>query len=224
MRPAAESDVVTTKSETPGGAEACPGVLTVRSRLQAVTYFGTPNSSTTMPLTNQQLSGAAPHEALLRVTSLQRFQTYLTAAGHNQDRAWNLYLWNAKLGEAFHLPIQTVEVCVRNSIDHALRATYGPNWGQEKTFLHSLDERQIKDLELVKQRIRNRNLPFENGQVVAGLSFGFWVGMLQKRYNPSIWSRQLRSAFPHLPPNKGRKSLTETLRRNTAAAESHFSP
>lgn len=46
-----------------------------------------------------------------------------------------------------------------------------------------------------------------NGQVVAGLSFGFWVGMLQKRYNPTVWSKQLRLSFDSFPAGRGLKSL-----------------
>jgi hypothetical protein len=44
-------------------------------------------------------------------------------------------------------------------------------------------------------------------QIVAGLSFGFWVGMLQNRYNPALWSKHLRTAFPDFPRERGRKSL-----------------
>jgi hypothetical protein len=52
-----------------------------------------------------------------------------------------------------------------------------------------------------------------NGQVVAGLSFGFWVGMLQRRYNPPIWSKHLRHSFPFLPPKIGRDDILDKARK-----------
>ena len=65
---------------------------------------------------------------LSRMISAERFSTYLTAAGHDESRALLLYLWNARMGEAFHLPIQAVEVGLRNCVDHALRSEFGAIW------------------------------------------------------------------------------------------------
>jgi hypothetical protein len=146
-------------------------------------------------------------EALLRAISQDRFTTYLKAAGHDPERALALYLWNAQIGEAFHLPIQAVEVALRNSINAALVAAYGVDWWKDKTIADLLDEERTGDLSQVLRRILNRNLTLCNGQVVAGLSFGFWVGLLHKRYNPCVWSKHLRAAFPDLPTGRSRKTL-----------------
>lgn len=136
-----------------------------------------------------------------------RFNTYMVAAGHDWNRAWELYLWNARLGEAFHLPIQTVEVALRNSICRVLTSIFGPEWGTDDKFTGLLDYPGRKDLEVVRQRLRNRKLPLVNGQIVAGLSFGFWASLLQPRYNPLVWSSKLRVAFPTLPDALGRKMV-----------------
>ena len=150
--------------------------------------------------------------AILAAISPDRFKTYLSAAGHDQERALRLYLWNARLGEAFHTPIQAVEVGLRNGINLALSNVYTPNWWECKTLFDLLDEERKGDLVTVLKRIRNRKLELYTGQVVAGLSFGFWVGILDGRYNPPIWGGQLRTAFPFLPPGRGRKSLHERVR------------
>ncbi len=159
--------------------------------------------------TDQQVPNAAQQEALLRVLSAPRMNTYLAVAGHDWTRAWAMHLWNAKLGEAFHLPIQTVEVCLRNRLCSVFSALYGPEWGTDDKFEAVLDEHGRSDLETVKKRIRNRKLPLVNGQIVAGLSFGFWAGLLQPRYNPAIWSSSLRVAFPHLPADRSRKTVAQ---------------
>jgi hypothetical protein len=77
--------------------------------------------------------------AILGAISPDRFGTYLSAAGHDQARALRLYLWNAQLGEAFHLPIQAVEVGLRNSINLGLINTFGQDWWQDKALEAMLD-------------------------------------------------------------------------------------
>jgi hypothetical protein len=151
--------------------------------------------------------------AILAAISPDRFRTYLSAAGYDVNRALGLYLWNARLGEAFHLPIQAVEVALRNSINIALSNVYTPNWWECKSLFDLLDEERKGDLFVVFRRIWNRNQELYTGEVVAGLSFGFWVGMLDGRYNPPIWGGQLRSAFPHLPKERSRKSLHTSARK-----------
>ncbi|MDO9381319.1 MAG: Abi family protein [Hyphomicrobiaceae bacterium] len=157
--------------------------------------------------THQQVPNASQQEALIRVLSAPRLGTYLTAAGYDWNRAWALYMWNAKIGEAFYIPIQTVEVCLRNRLCAVLSEKYGSEWGTEDNFNELLDDHGKADLATVKQRIRNRNLPLVNGQIVAGLSFGFWISLLQRRYNPQLWSSSLKIAFPHLPEGRGRKTV-----------------
>lgn len=142
-----------------------------------------------------------------------RLSTYLSAAGFDEDRALALYLWNVQIGEAFHLPIQAVEVALRNRIHAALSETFGPTWWQDAALAAELDNERTADLALVLQRIRNRKLTLDGGQVVAGLSFGFWVGMLQKRYNPPLWSGRLHQAFPDFPSNRNRATLAKTAGR-----------
>jgi hypothetical protein len=139
--------------------------------------------------------------------SSARLATYLVAAGHDMVRAFDLYLWNAQLGEAFHTPIQAVEVGLRNRINVALSNLYTPNWWECANFQRILDAERNSDLVTVFKRIRNKKLELCTDQVVAGLSLGFWVGLLDGSYNAPIWSRQLRIAFPSLPTGRGRKSL-----------------
>lgn len=74
-------------------------------------------------------------EAIKAALSVDRFTTYLNAAGGNEARAFALYLWNAKMGEAFHLPIQALEVCLRNSINRALCNRFGPRWWESEGYL-----------------------------------------------------------------------------------------
>jgi hypothetical protein len=160
-----------------------------------------------MPDGNQQTLTPTQIAAIRGTISLNRYATYFKAAGHDDARALRLYMWNAQLGEAFHIPIQAVEVGLRNSISNALANVFTANWWECKGLYDLADEERRGDLTTVLRRMRNRDLELCTDQVVAGLSFGFWVGMLDGRYNAAIWSRQLRAAFPNLPEGRARKSL-----------------
>lgn len=145
--------------------------------------------------------------------SPDRLGTYLTAAGFDGERALRLYVWNAKIGESFHFAIQGVEVGLRNCINTALCVRFGGDWWKDGTFLGKLDHERKKDLATATQRINNRNAPLCTAQIVANLSFGFWVGMLQPRYNPEIWSHELRNSFPNFPLDKSRYDLAASAKR-----------
>jgi len=165
-----------------------------------------------MPDSVQQALNGAEIAAILSAISPDRFKPYLQAAGFDQKRAFRLYLWNARLGEAFHTPIQAAEVALRNSINVALAEVYTPNWWECKNLRDLLDSDRDADLYTVLRRTRKRDLELYTGEVIAGLSFGFWVGILDGYYNHQIWSGQLRTAFPHLPANQTRSSLQSRVR------------
>lgn len=95
--------------------------------------------------------------------------TYLVASGQDRQRAARMYLWNAQIGEAFHVIIQGVEVALRNSVNRDLVQGFGVEWWIGLNFLSLVDHDRRADLDLVLRRIRNRGLPEINGQVVAGL-------------------------------------------------------
>ena len=49
-----------------------------------------------------------------------RLGRYAGSAGVDKQKALQLYVWNARLCEAFYLPIQLCEVAIRNAIHGAL--------------------------------------------------------------------------------------------------------
>ena len=143
--------------------------------------------------------------AVIRTLSPRRFETYLLEAGHDVQRAMALYEWNARIGASFHIPIQAAEVALRNRVNQALMAEFGRDWWRDLKFLEIIEH--DRDIATVKSRIEHMRLKLETDQIVAGLSFGFWVGMLKPKYNPPIWGKHLRAAFPYLPKEAGRQEL-----------------
>jgi hypothetical protein len=160
----------------------------------------------------QPINATLPIHALSEIISPLRLGTYLNAAGHDAERALLLYLWNAKVGAAFHIPIQSVEVGLRNRVSDGLAALYGPEWWRDQAFLALAEPKRADDIEVVRRRLISKRMPVATGQMIAGLSFGFWVAMLHGRYNPDIWSGHLRTAFPHLPSHVERHWLHSGVR------------
>ncbi|MEZ5839418.1 MAG: hypothetical protein R3D02_02945 [Hyphomicrobiales bacterium] len=152
-------------------------------------------------------------ESVVDTLSRRRFETYLRVGGHDVGRALALYAWNAELGAAFHVLLQAVEVAVRNRIATALAAVWGDEWWRHPQFVAVVDRDRTRDLDLVCVRLRRQNKQEETDQVIASLSFGFWVGMLDGRYNQHVWSRHLRSAFPGLPAEINRRKLHSTVQQ-----------
>eukprot|EP01035_Chromulina_nebulosa_P036687 gene36687-49448_t len=72
--------------------------------------------------------------AISKSLSLERFQTYLTAAGHNEEHAIAIYLWNARLSKAIRYPLEIVEVTIRNRINAVLIDRWGDQWPQSLAF------------------------------------------------------------------------------------------
>ena len=90
--------------------------------------------------------------AFARSISPERWKTYERAGGFRPDSAHCLYLWNAAVGQSFHFPLQTVEVCLRNVIYHALVDIYGPNWSADPACRNTLRPKQADDITQAERR------------------------------------------------------------------------
>lgn len=145
--------------------------------------------------------------------SAQRLSTYMLAANHNETRALALYRWNTCLGECFHLPLQAVEIAFRNRINAVLTLEFCADWWCDPAFLALASPYQQKEIKSSQDRISKTGRSVSTGQIVAGLSFGFWVSMLDGDLNPRIWSRHLRAAFPHLPSGYTRAKVQQHMRK-----------
>lgn len=151
-------------------------------------------------------------ENIVGMLTPRRFATYMKEAGFDRDIALELYIWNARIGGAFHLSIQATEVALRNRISRTLATVYGPNWWRDQNYLTITDDYRKTDIATVEKRIRDRCYRLDTDQVVAELSFGFWVGMLQGQYNQGIWGAHLNTAFPAMPVGTTRSAIHQSVK------------
>ena len=157
------------------------------------------------PYTSAQIA------SLEKSISPARLSTYQIVSGGNTADAIRLYYWNIALGQSLHLPIQTVEVSLRNTISDSIESLFGQQWYSATKFQLILTPWAKKTLrEAVKKTIRNnrrKNKPVTAGDVIANLSFGFWRELLKTHYDPHIWKKKLSVAFPNLPANKSNQDV-----------------
>lgn len=132
-----------------------------------------------------------------------RFEPYLRAAGDDVDTGCEVYEWSASLTSVSFQAIHYVEVLTRNAIDTQMRAYLREDRAGIPWFLlpvtkdKSLQDRIDRDIDRVRQRLRNENARKEiRGQIIAGLSFGFWAHLLGPKHD-QLWRDALHKAFPN---------------------------
>ena len=153
--------------------------------------------------------------SLEKSISAARLSTYRTVSKGNTIDAIRLYYWNIALGQSLHLPIQSVEVSLRNTISNSIESLFGQQWYSAIKFeliLTSWAKKTLK--EAVKKTVTNsrrNNKPVTAGDVIANLTFGFWRELLKSHYDPHIWNKKLSVAFPNLPPTKNNQDVYKSV-------------
>jgi len=131
-----------------------------------------------------------------------RLARFLGPAKGDRNRAIRLYIWNAHLSREFYLPIQLTEVALRNSIHKQLTSIFGDSWFENPSFASAVPVRTQEEMRKVAAFERGqRRAAFTVDHVVAGLSFGFWLSLLNSSMCERIWAGNIRPVFPYLPPN-----------------------
>jgi hypothetical protein len=133
------------------------------------------------------------NDALEKTLSRERLSKYLDATSQNLDAAIGLYETNTKISEAFYTPLQSLEICFRNSVHAHLANAYGVDWFRNgNPPLQDDSKRMIFDAIEELRRDRRRTDP---GDVVAELKFAFWVGLMGPKYDATIWRKCIYKAF-----------------------------
>jgi Abi-like protein len=133
--------------------------------------------------------------------SLERFGRYLDWAEGNRARAIELYTLNARLSESLYIPLQMLEVALRNRIHAVMTEARHEAWFQDAEFL--LGERQPDQLAKAIEDVRANRRDPTPGRIVATLTFSFWTSMFGKDYE-TLWQTTLHRIASR-PGGKGLK-------------------
>jgi hypothetical protein len=126
-----------------------------------------------------------------------RLAPYLDEMGGDHEQAVALYIWNARISAAMFETLHHVEVLLRNAIDSQFAPVDAAASPQE-TWLENpsiLNERSRQRVRETIARIRREHQTPTRGRVVAGLSFGFWRALFDRK-NSALWVSHLHRAFP----------------------------
>jgi hypothetical protein len=148
------------------------------------------------------------HQDLELALSLERFGRYLDWAGGDRQRAIELYTLNTRISESLYIPLQTLEVALRNRVHTVMKDVHGETWFQTDIVL---GDRQPDQLRKAIKDIEDEGREATPGRIVAALTFGFWTAMLGKEYE-DLWQETL-NAIAKKPNGKGlrRKGLSAPL-------------
>lgn len=127
-----------------------------------------------------------------------RFKPYLSEAEDDHEHAVALYVWNAQVSAACFETLHHAEVLLRNTID----AQFAPIIAEAPPAESWLEDPKILNADSCKRvvetiaRIRKDGKTPTRGRVVAGLSFGFWRALFDRKYE-QLWVTHLHRAFPY---------------------------
>ncbi|SFA83298.1 hypothetical protein SAMN05216266_101715 [Amycolatopsis marina] len=136
---------------------------------------------------------------------------YLRDAGGDKSKALELYEWSARTSCMAFEVVGHLEVLLRNALDRCLRQHFREEQRGIPWFLLPTPggEYVAEAVDSVRQRLRPLGKESRH-QVIAGLSFGFWSGLLGSRYE-ELWRDCLRKAFPN--SSGRRKDVSVALER-----------
>jgi hypothetical protein len=163
--------------------------------------------------------------------SRPRLSRYLDVAQNDLADAMRLYRWNAALSQSIYWSSQTAEIVTRNAICRTLQERYGPDWIRSSNFRSIAKRGDVEKIEaaITRQRQERKLSTPSVDQVVADLSFGFWVSILANHYAvPVNWQRGLRKSFPNIEKGATLDSIRiladnlRTLRNRVAHHEPIF--
>ena len=109
---------------------------------------------------------------------------------------YELFILISEISAALWVHIIAFETTLRDFISEKLQRIYGViDWWLVPNLLSRSD---LKDIDYAIKRLNGRQLPISNENVVANLSFSFWVELLSKRYHQKIWMKLVKF-FPAYP-------------------------
>ncbi len=138
--------------------------------------------------------------------SLDRLSTYLNAANGNKETALKLYLWNSEISAAFYLPLQGLEVALRNALHSVLASKYGNAHWYDRAPIDAYAQETVRK---AKAEVQKSHGVVNAPHVVAELSFGFWLSLLGKQYHQTLWIPALGKVFSNA--HKSRTEVNDAL-------------
>lgn len=89
-----------------------------------------------------------------------------------------------------YTPLQSLEVCLRNCINHEMGLAYGADW-----LTNGTPPLAQNALNMIADAINECGAGYTMSDLVAELKFSFWVGLTGVGYDATLWRRAIYKAF-----------------------------
>ncbi|HIF9225888.1 TPA: Abi family protein [Photobacterium damselae] len=145
-------------------------------------------------------------EELIQSLSKKRFKGYQSRSGFDDEFAFRLYLYNARLAKAFLFPIHILEVTLRNKINSLFIDEFGSDWPNKSDFNDILSHKSAESLGKGISRANNGS----TDDIVSELTFDFWSNLFRPEY-ASFWQTRMDKILPneHFTLNDFRKLVVD---------------
>ncbi len=146
-----------------------------------------------------------------KVFSSKRMERYFNLYPEDENRAILHYRCNLELAEAFYTSLSVFEVTLRNALSRELQTMTGrDDWYAVFANTPGLSKLNHYVTQANKQ-IAGRHETITPSKVIAELTLGFWVSLLNSEYERLLW-KDLRRAFPFMPKkDRQRKNVSAPL-------------
>lgn len=142
------------------------------------------------------------YKALERSLSAARLARY--RSGEADERiVYAKYFWNMDLSAAIYVAVNMLEVALRNELNERISLFYNTDRSfSRRGGAWFEDEQLVHHAELVKVNEAKESLALSGhdypspDQVIASMSFGFWLGLFAKRYECN--SPNYKGLWPHI--------------------------
>lgn len=128
-------------------------------------------------------------------------EQYISKERLKRYKNYKEYLNNIKLSKDFYIPLSIAEISFRNSLTKFFDNKIGINWLSRNDILQADAQRSIQNaakiLHQQKKQVTQDNL-------IAELSFGFWIRLLTKAYSSYLRYNDLKQIFPNLPSSQNK--------------------
>lgn len=127
-----------------------------------------------------------------------------------------VYLWNLRISEALYPILAIFEVTLRNAMHNALSERFGSeSWFDQKDVLL---ERERSSVAHARETLQRDDKPAYPDHIVARMNLGFWVALLQRPYEETLWRADgaalMKAVFPYCPKKRrSRNQLWEGCNR-----------
>ena len=141
--------------------------------------------------------------------SESRLKPYLAACS-DEAAGLRAYERNIFLSARYLVAAHFCEIALRNELNDMLRHEMGENWLHQKGALLPAQQGQLA---IAEKRLRQDGKQPLNDNLVSELPFGFWVGLLGRKYEyrQQYWRKVFHRGFVNRPRGMERAELYENF-------------